>query len=364
MLSRVATPRPSAESKASAGTRPLREAYEGKLQIGCAVGGTLPHALSLAEQRLVREQFNVLTPENCMKPAPIHPEPERYDFAASDALVAFAEENQQSVVGHCLSWHQQCPEWLFEPGLTRQAALDRLQAHIHTVVGRYRGRVQGWDVVNEAIADVGDFLRATPALAAIGEDYIEKAFVFAREADPKAELYYNDFNIEQPGKRQRTLRLLEQLQARGVDVSGVGIQGHWLLDQVPFDDITTAIESYRALNLKVMITELDIDVVDRPDCGADISVHRAYAPSEDVYKDGCPEPVLLRQAEQYAHLFETLMAIPGAVTRVTFWGLHDGKTWLNTWPGKRTNHPLLFDRECRGKPALQAVLDVARRAKA
>jgi endo-1,4-beta-xylanase len=357
-------PSPAPESKARAAARSLRATYAGKLQIGCAVGGTLPHSLSLTEQQLVREHFSVLTPENCMKPGPIHPEPERYDFTASDALVAFAEQNAQSVVGHCLSWHQQCPAWFFEPGLTRRMALDRLQAHIHTVVGRYRGRIQGWDVVNEAIADAGDFLRETPALAAIGEDYIAKAFEFAREADPAAELYYNDYNIEQPAKRERTLRLLEQLQARGVDLSGVGIQGHWLLDQVPFDDIAVAVESYRALNLKVMITELDIDVVDRPDCGADVSVHRAYAPAEDVYEGGCPEPVLLRQAEQYARLFETLTATAGAVTRVTFWGLHDGKTWLNTWPGKRTNHPLLFDRDCRPKPALEAVLDVARRAKA
>lgn len=354
------TPGAASDAAATPPVPSLRAAFEGKLQIGCALGGSLPHGLSLAEQRLLRDQFSVLTPENCMKPGPIHPEPGRYDFAASDALVNFAEQNRQAVVGHCLSWHQQSPSWLFARGLTRRAALEQLAAHIHAVVGRYRGRIQGWDVVNEAIADNGDFLRDTPGLAAIGEDYIAQAFELARQADPGAELYYNDYNIEQPEKRQRTLRLLEQLRARGVRVDGVGIQGHWLLDRVPFEDVAAAVAEYRALGLKVMLTELDIDVVERPDCGADISVHQAYAPHEDVYREGCPEGVLQRQAEQYARLFQILTASPGAVARVTFWGLHDGRSWLNSWPGKRTNHPLLFDRHSRPKPAFEAVLELAR----
>jgi endo-1,4-beta-xylanase len=322
------------------------------------VGGTLPGSLEPRGRELLVQHFDVLTPENCMKPGPIHPERGRPDFAAGDALVAFAERHGMAVVGHCLSWHQQCPSWLYPAGIDRDGALAQLREHIQAVAGHYRGRLQGWDVVNEAIADEGEFLRDTPALRAIGPDHVLQAFQLAREADPGAELYYNDYNIERPAKRQRTLRLLRELLAAGARVDGVGIQGHWILDQVPFDDIRDAIAEYRALGLKVMITELDIDVVDRPDCSADISVQRAYSPASDVYRDGLPAEVAERQAEQYARLFR-LFSEPGAVSRVTFWGLHDGLSWLNTWPGTRTNHPLLFDRACQPKRACTAVLEIA-----
>jgi endo-1,4-beta-xylanase len=337
----------------------LASRFAGKFQIGAAVGGSLPAALEPAERALLTRHFNVLTPENCMKPGPIHPEPERYDFAMGDALVRFAEAHGMAVVGHCLSWHQQAPEWFLRAGMDRGAALSQLAAHIRTVAGHYRGRLQGWDVVNEAVADEGEFLRDTPALRTVGPDYVQRAFELAHEADPTAELYYNDYNIERPGKRERTLRLLGELLESGARVDGVGIQGHWILDQVPFDDIAAAIQSFRSLGLAVMITELDLDVVERPDCSADIAVQRAYAPEEDVFRDGCPAAVSARQAEQYARLFELFSEPASAVTRVTFWGLHDGRSWLNHWPGKRTNHALLFDRACAPKPAFHALLGSA-----
>lgn len=340
----------------------LRAAFAGQLAIGAAVGGRLPGALSDEERATLLQHVDVLTPENCMKPGPVHPEPERYDFELGDALVAFAERHGRGVVGHCLAWHQQCPEWLFA-GTSKAESLAQLERHIHGVAGRYRGRIHGWDVVNEAVADGGaDDLRDTPALRAMGAEYIARAFTFASEADPHAELYYNDFNIELPDKRERTLRLLDRILRSGARIDGVGIQGHWMLDRVPFDALRQSIAAYRALGLKVMITELDLDVVERPDCGADVSVHRAYAPAEDIYADGCPEAVLQRQAEQYGRLFEIFTEEPGAVTRVSFWGLHDGKSWLNHWPGRRTNHPLLFDRSLRPKPAFWRVLEVAQSA--
>jgi endo-1,4-beta-xylanase len=339
----------------------LASHFAGRFQIGAAVGGSLPGALEPVERALLSRHFNVLTPENCMKPGPIHPEPDRYDFAMSDALVRFAEEHGMAVVGHCLSWHQQCPDWLLRAGLDREAALAQLAEHIHTVAGRYRGRLLGWDVVNEAVADDGEFLRDTPGLRTIGPDYIQRAFELAQESDPAAELYYNDYNIERPDKRERTLRLLHSLLEGGARVDGVGIQGHWILDQVPFEDIAAAIQSYRALGLSVMITELDIDVIERPDCSADIAVQRAYTPQEDVYRDGCPAAVLQRQAEQYARLFEIFAEPASAVSRVTFWGLHDGRSWLNHWPGKRTTHALPFDRACAPKPAFHALLGSAPR---
>lgn len=338
----------------------LASAFSEAFEVGCAVGGTLPHSLSQAELELLTRHFASLTPENCMKPEPIHPEPRRYDFTDADALVRFSEEHAMRCVGHTLCWHQQTPDWFFQPDADPRSVRERLSDHIHTVVGRYRRRLYGWDVVNEAIADDGDYLRDTPWLRALGEDYLRFAFQCAHEADPAAELYYNDYNLERPAKRARALRLLRSLLDAGVRVAGVGIQGHWIVDQVPFEEIERAIEEYAALGLKVMFTEIDLDVIDRPDCSADLAVQRAYSLSDDIYRAGCAPEVLERQAEQYARLFRSFAGAK-AVTRVTFWGLDDGHSWLNSWPGKRTNHPLLFDRECRPKPAFWRVIEASPR---
>lgn len=327
------------------------------MELGVAVGGRLPDSLTPHERAVLVKNFAVLTPENCMKPAPIHPEEERYDFGLADAFVSFAARHQLNVVGHTLVWHSQCPDWFFEDAgapATRERVLARMEKHIRTVLDRYRGKVRGWDVVNEAIVDDGEYLRETKWLKTIGDDYLEHAFRFAQAADPHVELYYNDYNIERRAKRARALRLLRQLQASGVRLDGVGIQGHWQLDKVPYDEIAEAIEEYAALGLKVMFTEIDIDVVDRLDAGADVSAHRAH-PLSNPYPDGCPDEVLERQAEQYGRLFELFERYPSAVTRATLWGMSDGMSWLNHWPGQRTNYPLLFDRQSRPKPAFHSV---------
>ncbi len=331
------------------------------LRLGCAIDDVRAGRITDTEQALLQKHFDVLTPENSMKPALIQPTEGELHFDSPDALVAFAEAHGLGVVGHCLVWHQQCPDWFFKDGdapAGRELVLDRMRKHIHALAGRYRGRVLGWDVVNEAIDDKQGFFRPTKWIEHIGEDFIEHAFRYAQAADPDAELYYNDFNIEQPAKRDKTLRLLKQLQSAGVRLDGVGIQGHWILDQVPFDDIEAAIHAYHALGLKVMVTELDIDVVDRPDCGADVSLHAAYTVEQDVYRDGCPPEVLERQADQYARLFDLFRRHRDKVDRVSFWGLHDGKSWLNEWPGQRTNHPLLFDRDCQPKAAYRRVIQL------
>jgi endo-1,4-beta-xylanase len=327
-------------------------------QAGFAIDGSHLPKVTDAEVQLMREQFDVLTSENCLKASNVHPQENVYEFAAADALLDFAEKNGIEVIGHCLVWHQRCPEWFFDDDgkpASREKILDRLRLHIHTLLKRYRGRIAGWDVVNEAIADKGEYLRDTKWVQNVGEDFLEKAFEFAHEADPEMPLFYNDYNIELPDKRERTLRLLKHLQSRGVRMDAVGIQGHWQLDQVPFDEIEKAIVAYHALGLKVMITELDIDVVERPDCGADVSAHRAYSLKEDPYRESCPPEILQKQAEQYAKLFAIFNKHREKITRVTFWGLHDGRSWLNHWPGVRTNHALLFDRQCRAKPALAAI---------
>jgi endo-1,4-beta-xylanase len=217
--------------------------------------------------------------------------------------------------------------------------------------------VHGWDVVNEAIDDGDAYLRESPWTRLVGEDFVAKAFEYAREADPNVELYYNDYNIELPEKRDKTLRLLRQLQSQGLRIDAVGIQGHWLASGLPLQEIEDAILAFHGLGLQVMITELDVDVLPRKTTGANVADQESESTRSAADALVCPTEVLQQQAEQYAALFRILRRHQDKISRVTFWGLHDGRSWLNHWPVRgRTNHPLLFDRQCRPKPALDAVL--------
>jgi endo-1,4-beta-xylanase len=298
-----------------------------------------------------------------MKPGPIHPAEKTWRYEQADALVAFAQKNNMQIFGHTLVWHNQTPEWFFQDNgkpVTREVALARMKEHIQTVVGRYKGKIRGWDVVNEAISDKpNEYLRDTPWLKAVGEDYIEQAFRFAHEADPAAELQYNDYSIEMPGKRKKTIKLIQSLKSKGVPIASVGIQGHWQLDKVPFKELEEAIKEFRALGVKVAITELDLDVLPRKAEGADAGATEA-ASAELQKPKPCPPDVLKRQAEQYGKLFTLLKKHKADLVRVTFWGINDAHTWLNGWPIKRYNHPMLFDRDSKPKPAFDAVINAAK----
>jgi len=325
----------------------LHEVFAPAFEIGVSLGGMLPDDYAPEELALITEQFSVVTPENCMKPESIQPREGEFTFAQADALLAFAEAHGKRATGHCLVWHQQCPEWFFRDGdgpAGRALVLQRMRAHIHTLVGRYRGRIFGWDVVNEAVDDGEAELRDTPWLRQVGEDFLAQAFHFAREADPDVQLYYNDYSIEMPVKRAKTLRLLAGLREAGAHVDAVGIQGHWVLDQVPFAELDEAIDLFAQTGVKVMITELDLSMLPWDEAAG------------DPYVDGCPPELLERQAEQYAELFRIFLRHRQVITRVAFWNPHDGRSWLNAFPYPRTNYPLLFDRQCRPKPAYAAVM--------
>lgn len=325
-----------------------------------AIGVAIPGAeLNPAERQLLFRHFGAVTPENCMKPGPVHPAEDRFDFAKADALVEMAGANGLSVNGHTLIWHQQCPDWFFRDGdriASRELVLNRLRAHIAAVAGHFAGKVKSWDVVNEAIDDGTDYLRQSQWLTCVGEDFIAEAFIAARAADPGAELYYNDYGIERPPKRDKAIRLIRDLRQRGAPVHGIGIQGHWQLDRIPFKDIEAAILAFHAEGLPVMITELDIDVVPRETAGAATGIREADG--ADPFAQGLPAGLQRRLADQYARLFALFLKHQDAITRVTFWGLHDGRSWLNYWPSRRTNHPLLWDRALQPKPALAAVLEL------
>ncbi len=335
--------------------RTLREAAGSRLQIGVAVNTAL-----LDDARytgLIAAQFNSVTAENAMKPSSMLRAPGQYDFTEADRFVNWARKNDIEVIGHTLVWHSQSPSFLFQDDagapLSREKALANLREHITTVVGHFKGRVRGWDVVNEAVADGGG-LRQTPALRAIGEDYLVKAFQFAQEADPEAELYYNDYNIDMDYKRPHALALVKKIRESGARIDAVGIQGHYMLTS-SMAEIKRGVDEFLNAGFKVHLTEVDVDPLPRRgQGGADVSATEAGG--MDPYKEGLPAEKQQALADFYGELFDFLLSRPG-VERITLWGLSDAHTWLNGFPVRgRTNHPLLFDRQLQPKPAFDRVL--------
>jgi endo-1,4-beta-xylanase len=342
----------------------LRSLAPPGLRIGAALNAAQSDGRDPVALAIVERHFNTVSPENVLKWEAVHPEADRFDFGPADRYVEFGARRGLFVVGHVLLWHQQTPDWVFAGvggrPLDRDTALARLRAHIDAVVGRYRGRIGGWDVVNEALEEDGT-LRKTPWLAAIGEDYVAKAFEFAHAADPDAELYYNDYNLWKPAKRDAAVRLVQGLRAKGLRVDGVGEQGHWGLDDPPLDAIDATLGALRGSGARVLVTELDIDVLPRdPDMwGADLAKKTAIRAATNVYPDGLPEAVQQRLARRYADVFR--LFLKHDVGRVTFWGVTDATTWLDDFPVPgRVNYPLLWDRQGREKPAFGAVVDVLR----
>lgn len=341
----------------------LREAAAGLFTIGVGISDRIPERP--ADWPLLTTQFEAVTPENCLKPDPVQAAEGRFNCARADAFVEFAASRRLGVVGHCLVWAKddRTPPWFFRDGTNlagRELLLQRMKAHIDTVAGRYRGRIAMWDVVNEALDDGTNFLRPSGWTRACGEEFIAKAFAFAHAADPRALLIYNDYNNEFPGKREKLLRLVRSLRDKGAPLHAVGLQGHYEIDRLPLSDLEATLLAVRGLGLKVVVSELDIDVIPRGRWWADGGKYRDELAKLDPYRDGCPPDVLQRQAEQYARLFRLFRKYADVIARVSFWNLHDGQSWLNGFPWRRVNHPLLFDRTGEPKPAFHAVVEALR----
>jgi len=348
----------------------LDEAWDGKFRVGCAIGRKLIKEPHSPIGDLVRSQYNQFTAENAMKWATIQPEPDRFDFTRADGMMDIAEAAGGNVHGHVFIWHEAAPDWIFEDKdgkpLTRDALLARMRDHIYTVGGRYRGRIQSWDVVNEALNNNGT-LRDTKWREIIGDDYILHAFRFAAKAAPDAMLVYNDYLMTLPAKRDGAVRIVKQLQDAGLRIDAVGMQGHWQLNGPSLEAIEASIVAFRDVGVKVMITELDIDVLPKAweHIGADVSALQEYKDELNPYTEGLPEEIQQQQAERYKALFELFAKHNDTIEFVTFWGTHDGKSWLNNFPVKgRTNYPMLFDRELQPKPAFFSVIDAAEEARA
>lgn len=345
----------------------LKDAFHDSFRIGAALNSSQFAEEEVRGAALIKQQFNSITPENVLKWERVHPKPGVYDFNLPDRYVAFGEKNHMLIIGHTLVWHNQTPRWVFEDGkgnlVDRETLLSRLRDHIQTVVGRYKGRIAGWDVVNEALNEDGT-LRQSPWLKIIGEDYIAKAFQFAHEADSQAELYYNDYSLENDAKRDGAIRLIRKLQADGVPVAAIGIQGHDHLDWPSVEQEDATIAAFAKLGVKVNITELDIDVLPRAtgEQGAEVTLRAESQAGLNPYTGGLPDTVQQALAKRYAGLFNVFLKHREVITRITFWGVTDADSWLNNWPiPGRTSHPLLFDRDARPKPAFDAVLQIAKK---
>jgi endo-1,4-beta-xylanase len=344
-------------SKIGITTISLKESYKSDFLIGTALNADQIEEKDPAVASLIKQQFNAITPENVMKTEEIHPEWNRFNFDLPDKIVAYGKKNNIPLNGHTLIWHSQLPAYVHNMK-SADSFKTFFNNHITTVASRYSGKIFSWDVVNEALNEDGS-MRRSIFFEKMGEDYVTEAFRLTQKVSPGTELYYNDYNNEQPQKRAGCIALIKKIQAAGVRIDGVGIQGHWHLGRVPLKDIEESILAYHALGIKVMITELDIEMLPRNFEGADVNQRVASNPSLNPYANGIPDSLLHKQAKDYENLFRLFLKHKDKITRVTFWGVNDGQSWLNGWPVPgRTNYPLLFDRNFNPKPAYYSVINL------
>ena len=334
----------------------LKDQFQTDFFIGAALNPGQVMGREMGADSLLNLHFSSISPENGLKWGPVHPKEGEYNFEFGDAYVALGEKMGAFTIGHTLVWHQQTPAWVFqneagEP-LSSDALIARMEDHISTVVGRYKGKIDGWDVVNEAFEDDGTW-RKTKWYTIIGKDFIKAAFRKAHEADPNVALYYNDYNVWIPEKRKAILALAKELRAEGIRIDGIGMQGHYRLNSPGLDMIEQAILDIHEAGFEVHVTELDVDVLPRPNNsqGADLNINFAESAEWNPYKNGIPTAVEEELVARYVSIFQLFRKHSNKIKRVTFWGLHDGRSWLNNWPVRgRRNYALLFDREMKLKP--------------
>lgn len=345
-------------------TPTLKEVYKGDFLIGVAMNYGQINGWQTQDVKLIKQQFDAISPENVLKWARVNPKPGVYNFGPSDKYVEFGEKNHMWMLGHNLVWHNQVPKWVFEGKdgklVGKDTLLARMKRHIDAVVGRYKGRINGWDVVNEGVSRDGS-LRDSKWLQIIGPEYIAKAYEYAHAADPKAQLFYNDYDLAYPPKRNGVIRLIKKLKKEGVEVDGIGMQGHWNLHSPSIKQIETSIEDFSKLGVKVMITELDISVLPNPHhhSNPSPSVRRSKNPENNPYVNGLPDSVKQALANRYASLFKLFLKHRNVISRVTFWGLNDKESWKNNYPiFGRTDYPLLFNRKNQPKEAYYKVIEV------
>jgi len=341
----------SSYAEENAGDKGLKDYYKDYFPIGVAVS---PRALQDDDAPLIRREFNSLTPENAMKMGPIHPKEQEYFWAHADSIVAFAQRNQMKIRGHTLCWHNQTPSWMFVDAkgdtVSKEVLLQRLKDHITTVVTRYKGKVYAWDVVNEAVSDApGEFYRKSAWYKICGEEFIAKAFQYAHQADPDAQLFYNDYNEIDPVKREKIFKLVTGLKQAGVPIHGVGLQGHWAITEPSAEQLDATLARFAGAGLKIQITELDISVYPKE--------HHTRARTAQDDNTEFTTDKEQRQAETYRMCFELFRKYRQVLSGVTFWNISDRGSWLDNFPVRgRKDYPLLFDQQLKRKNAYSKVV--------
>ena len=339
----------------------LKEAFKSNFLIGSAVNDNLVSKKDSLGEQIVLTEYNTITPENSMKWMYMEPEQGNFEFETADKYIDFSTKNDIAFIGHNLVWHSQLADWV-EKIESKEELSASLKNHVQTVAARYSGKIHGWDVVNEALNEDGT-LRNSLFLKQLGPDYLINSFKWAQEADPKAELYYNDYNMTRQEKRAGAIKLVKDIQASGARIDGIGMQAHWGLEDPTLEEIETSILEYSDLGIQVMITEFDITVLPNPwDLeGAEVSQNFEGSEHMNPYTKELPDSVNTQLAQRYKDIFSLFKKHSDKISRVTFWGINDGVSWLNSWPiVDRTNYPLLFDREYNRKPAYYSVLEVAK----
>ncbi len=340
----------------------LKEAFQSAFRMGVAVNSQQISQQDKEAVELIKIHFNALVPENCMKIQPLQPKEGVFHFQEADRFVAFGNEYGMHLTGHTLIWHSQIPDWFFTDSLgnevTKEVLIERMRNHITTVVSRYKGQIAGWDVVNEAVNDDGT-LRQSKFLKIIGEDYIPLAFAFAHAADPEAELYYNDYSMALPAKREGVVKVVQKLQEKGIPIHAVGMQGHLSMHFPSVEEFERSILAFANLGVAVMITELDLSILPEPGLrtGADLARKDEYKKVEDPYTHGVPPEKEQEWQDRYLQFFNLFLSHADKISRVTLWGVTDGDSWRNNFPVRgRTDYPLLFDRNYQKKPLVKELL--------
>jgi endo-1,4-beta-xylanase len=330
----------------------LKDYYKKYFDIGVAVS---PQALKRDEAGLILQQFNSMTAENAMKSGPIQPRENFYNWAGGDSIAAFAKRNNMKLRGHCLVWHNQTPRWFFTDSATgkqvsKEVLLQRMKDHITAVVTRYKDVIYAWDVVNEVISDKPEeFYRPSQFLTIIGEEFVARAFEYAHAADPKALLFYNDYNEINAVKRGKIIKMVKELRAKGIPVHGIGLQAHWAVNEPSEPQLEATLKEFAELKLPLHITELDISVYPKE--------HNARDRKPSDYDTTFNAEKEAKQIEVYKMCFEKFRKYKDVIKSVTFWNISDRSSWLDNFPVRgRKDYPLLFDRELKPKKAFEGVV--------
>lgn len=331
----------------------LKDAYKDYFTVGVAVNQR--NVSDEAQMAIIKKQYNSVTAENDWKPGMIHPKEGVWNFERADKIANFCRENGIKMRGHCLCWHSQFADWMFvdkkgKP-VKKEVFYERLREHIHTVVNRYKDVVYAWDVVNEAIADGGNFrngqepnpYRQSRHYQLCGEEFIAKAFEFAREADPDALLFYNDYSTVDPGKRERIYEMVKKMKEAGVPIDGIGMQGHYNIYFPDEELLDKAITRFSEIVSHIHITELDLRT--NTESGGQLAFSRGEAKPLAGYMQTLQE-------DQYARIFKVLRRHKDVIDNVTFWNLSDKDSWLGA-----NNHPLPFDENYKAKRSLRIIRD-------